>query len=167
MAQLPLQRGFESFMGYLSNEVYPYTHMLYGGCINTGEDRQDIWFGNDPYSIAPGQPDGYNDELHTNHIVQVIEKHDTSQPLFALLALQNPHSPYETPPERYVERIDWHLARLPSTNRPRATSVYNATVYQMGAVRGAHVTARQPLVVLLSQPAHTPHAPACSHRRRW
>ena len=163
MSQLPLQRGFESYMGYLSNEVYPYTHLLYGGCMNTGEDRQDIWYGNDPYSVAFGQPDGYNDELHTDHIVRVIEDHDPSQPLFALLALQNPHSPYETPPERYVERIDWHLGRLPSSNRPRATSVYNATVYQMGAVRVAACQRRLASALSASTQSHTEVTPSDSN----
>lgn len=53
------------------------------------------------------------DELHTGHIVRAIEAHDPDVPLFAYLALQNPHLPYEAPPPRYKQRVDAYHASLP------------------------------------------------------
>lgn len=83
------------------------------------------------------------DELHTGHIVRAIEAHDPDVPLFAYLALQNPHSPFEVPPPRYTQRVDAYHASLPhevtatARDGPEGPVLY----YMVHVVDDANVTA--------------------------
>ena len=130
MAQLPLQRGFSSYVGYLGNEIDPYNHTTEAWCVGASPVGSiDFWRGNQPWKGLHGR---FADELHTEHIVGAVAEHDLSTPIFVYLALQNPHSPYEMPPDRYVQGVKDHFATLKKEDMPLTEDDVLGNTYGMG-----------------------------------
>lgn len=79
----PLDRGFDSFKGFLGDMMDDYrTHRRHG--INYMRDgRREI------------DPDGHATDLFTQWAVDVVEQHDTRVPLFLYLAYNAPHVPVQ------------------------------------------------------------------------
>lgn len=80
----PQSRGFEHFYGNLVGEV-DYFSKERGGIIDWQRDRNFV------------EKDGYFTTLIGNEAVNIIEKHDTSGPLFLHVASLAPHAPCHAP----------------------------------------------------------------------
>jgi arylsulfatase A-like enzyme len=82
----PQNRGFDHFYGNLVGEVDYFTKER-GGIIDWQRDGKFL------------KEDGYYTTLIGNEAVNIIEKHDTSKPLFLYVASLAPHAPYQAPKE--------------------------------------------------------------------
>ena len=82
----PQNRGFDHFYGNLVGEVDYFTKER-GGIIDWQRDGRFF------------KEDGYYTTLIGNEAVNIIEKHDTSKPLFLYVASLAPHAPYQAPKE--------------------------------------------------------------------
>lgn len=80
----PQNRGFDHFYGNLVGEV-DYFSKERGGLVD--------WQRNGKF----GKEDGYYTTLIGNEAVNIIEKHNTSRPLFLYVASLAPHAPYQAP----------------------------------------------------------------------
>src|SRR5438874_6257165 len=89
----PNQRGFDEFFGFLGGDSsYYHAHVQRN---NTGLVEQS-----------------YLTDAFTREAVSFINNHAT-QPFFLLLAYNAPHSPYDTPPQTYMDRV----ANITDSNR--------------------------------------------------
>ncbi len=86
----PRQRGFDYQYGPLIGEIDYFTHEQHGVVD---------WYRNN--KLVKGR--GYSTTLLGNEAVNLIEKHDTSRPLYLYLAFNAPHAPYQAPQE-YLDR---------------------------------------------------------------
>jgi arylsulfatase A-like enzyme len=82
----PQNRGFDHFYGNLVGEVDYFTKDR-GGLIDWQRDGKF------------GKENGYFTTLIGNESVNIIEKHNTSTPLFLYVASLAPHAPYQAPQE--------------------------------------------------------------------
>jgi arylsulfatase A-like enzyme len=82
----PQNRGFDHFYGNLVGEVDYFTKER-GGLVDWQRDGRFF------------KEDGYYTSLIGNEAVKIIEKHDTSKPLFLYVASLAPHAPYQAPKE--------------------------------------------------------------------
>jgi arylsulfatase B len=82
----PQNRGFDHFYGNLVGEVDYFTKER-GGLVDWQRDGKFF------------KEDGYYTTLIGNEAVDIIEKHDTSKPLFLYVASLAPHAPYQAPKE--------------------------------------------------------------------
>lgn len=100
----PLDRGFDSFKGFLGDMMDDYrTHRRHG--INyMREGRREI------------DPEGHATDLFTQWAVDVVEQHDTRVPLFLYLAYNAPHVPVQ-PTDASLAAV---RARLPGLDEKRA-----------------------------------------------
>ena len=80
----PQNRGFDHFYGNLVGEVDYFTKER-GGLIDWQRDGKF------------GKENGYFTTLIGNEAVDIIEKHNTSKPLFLYVASLAPHAPYQAP----------------------------------------------------------------------
>lgn len=87
-AYTPLERGFETYFGYLGGGEDYYTHMASG--------YLDLL---DNYQPAFNYTGNYSAGLFANKSVEIIAAHNASEPLFLYLAMQSVHSPIECPAE--------------------------------------------------------------------
>ncbi|XP_072047296.1 arylsulfatase B-like [Amphiura filiformis] len=87
-ACLPTRRGFESFIGILMGHA---TH------IDQTRANINALFTNESaeWSYSNESNHIYSSELYTQHAVNIITNHNSSQPLFLYLSHQAPHSPME------------------------------------------------------------------------
>src|SRR5512137_129540 len=86
----PRQRGFDYQYGAMIGELDYFTH----------EEHQVLdWYRNN----KPVREKGYTTRLIGNDAVRLIEKQDTSRPLYLYLAFNAPHTPYQAP-QAYVDR---------------------------------------------------------------
>eukprot|EP00750_Incisomonas_marina_P011778 INCI16417.4.p1 GENE.INCI16417.4~~INCI16417.4.p1 ORF type:complete len:615 (+),score=98.04 INCI16417.4:276-1847(+) len=106
-AYTPIERGFDSYYGYLGGGEDYFTHMS-GGFVDFTADRDAVLNASGAYST----------ELFTNRSIDRILAHaaenEGSDPFFLLLAMQAIHSPLEAPAE-WVSKYDW------ITNKDRRT----------------------------------------------
>jgi len=96
----PTFRGFESFYGYYVGAQDYYTH-------RAGVRGMEFWFdfrdeprprcGKGCSRVATENLGKYSTHLFTSRSVNIIEKHNTSEPLFLYLAFQAMHNPSEVP----------------------------------------------------------------------
>lgn len=100
----PLERGFDSFKGFLGDMMDDYrTHRRHG--INYMRDgRREI------------DPEGHATDLFTQWAVDVVEQHDTRVPLFLYLAYNAPHVPVQ-PTDASLAAV---RARQPDLDEKRA-----------------------------------------------
>jgi arylsulfatase A-like enzyme len=86
----PRQRGFDYQYGAMIGELDYFTH----------EEHHVLdWYRDN----KPLREKGYTTQLIGNEAVRLIEKHDTSAPLYLYLAFNAPHTPYQAPQE-YIDR---------------------------------------------------------------
>ena len=98
---IPKGRGFDSSFGYLqaANDYYNET-------VSTCNVTQivDLWDFDKPGNDSNGTK--YEEELFQDHLLEVIEKHDPSTPLFLYYAAHIVHKPYQVP-EEYLKMFDF------------------------------------------------------------
>ncbi|XP_076450402.1 arylsulfatase B-like [Babylonia areolata] len=104
----PTERGFDSFLGYLTGGETYYHHS--SGALN--------------FSSGPGYDfrvnrtvdfkdfGSYSTNVFAERAVQILRNHDRSQPLFLYLAFQSVHEPLEVP-EKYEENYCSHMPEGP------------------------------------------------------
>ena len=86
----PKQRGFDYQYGAMIGELDYFTH----------EEHNVLdWYRDN----KPLQQKGYTTTLIGNEAVQLIDRHDTSKPLYLYLTFNAPHTPYQAPQE-YIDR---------------------------------------------------------------
>lgn len=86
----PRQRGFDYQYGAMIGELDYFTH----------EEHHVLdWYRNN----KPVREKGYTTQLLGKDAVRLIEKHDTSRPLYLYLAFNAPHTPYQAPQD-YIDR---------------------------------------------------------------
>ncbi|KAK7505089.1 hypothetical protein BaRGS_00003659, partial [Batillaria attramentaria] len=93
---LPVNRGFDSYLGFLTGSE---DHLTHETCYKQwcGFDMRD---GANPAPEWHGQ---YSTHVYTQRAVDIISKHNATQPLFLYLAYQAPHEPLEVP-SSYLEQ---------------------------------------------------------------
>lgn len=90
---LPNNRGFDTYYGYLTGSEEYFTHVR---CYDKfcGMDLRD--------NTKPTKADGkYSTELFTEKVIDIVQKHNTSQPLFLYVPFQAVHAPLQVP-DRYI-----------------------------------------------------------------
>jgi arylsulfatase A-like enzyme len=86
----PKQRGFDYQYGAMIGELDYFTR----------EEHHVLdWYRDN----SPVREEGYTTQLIGNDAVRLIEKHDTSAPLYLYLTFNAPHTPYQAPQE-YIDR---------------------------------------------------------------
>ena len=105
---LPSNRGFESFFGYLCGEEHYYSHDFVDPLIDDGTGGGSWVFKTEFSDFSALSADAhevqsdnttYSTILYLEEVIDILEEHDQSQPLFLEIALQNVHQPIETPPD--------------------------------------------------------------------
>eukprot|EP00927_Polykrikos_kofoidii_P045563 TRINITY_DN3958_c0_g1_i1.p1 TRINITY_DN3958_c0_g1~~TRINITY_DN3958_c0_g1_i1.p1 ORF type:complete len:587 (-),score=57.24 TRINITY_DN3958_c0_g1_i1:104-1714(-) len=103
--QMPISRGFDSFLGYLHDSCDYYTSTLSKesvvvptGCEKGGIDGiVDLTKNSGPAYGLNGTM--WLDYLFMNESIQLIDKHDTRDPLFLVHAFHSVHTPLNPPDE--------------------------------------------------------------------
>ena len=98
----PKGRGFMSSFGYFHHANDFYTEIAGGMC-----DQQhivDLWDYDKPAKDMNGTD--YEGALFRNHILDVVNQHDPSSPLFLYYAPHIVHAPLEVPDE-YLKKFDF------------------------------------------------------------
>ncbi len=102
---LPLQRGFDHHYGFYSGTTGYYSHKV--------SDKLS-WHRNE----RPVVESGYTTFLLAEEAVQLIERHDGSNPFFLYLAFNAPHLPKGVPPE--YEALYSHLPNADQRGQVKA-----------------------------------------------
>lgn len=105
---LPTSRGFDSFTGYLSDEINYFTHE-YPQPFGT-ESYVDFSEGTSVDGISPLSVSGtYSTQIYTEKIKNLIKTHDATtgehkgSPMFLYYAAQSVHGPMDAPPLSVLE----------------------------------------------------------------
>ncbi|XP_064610401.1 arylsulfatase B-like [Liolophura sinensis] len=88
---IPTWRGFDSFLGYYNSEEDYYTHEI-GGYL-------DLHDGELPVRNKTGVYSAY---MFADRAIDIISKHNASQPLFMYLPFQSVHRPIQVP-KKYTD----------------------------------------------------------------
>lgn len=100
----PQGRGFDTSLNYFNHANDYYTETA-GSCDRT--QIVDLWDTDKPASALNGTgPDNYEEGLFKQRILQIIEKHDPSTPLFLYYAAHIVHRPYQVPDD-YLKKFDF------------------------------------------------------------
>jgi len=101
----PLERGFDSFYGYLNGEEDYYTHTTWADGVVDLRDGCDI---------VRDKNGTYSSKMFMDRAISILKEHDKSNPLFLYLALQSVHAPRQTPPgwENAYTEIDDKVQRV-------------------------------------------------------
>lgn len=94
----PCTARLDTSLGFLRGWEYHYTQRAPAIKSNI-TDLVDLWDTNGP---AHGKNGTYSAFLYSGYVVDVINAHDISKPLFVYMAYQNTHQPLEVP-ESYRE----------------------------------------------------------------
>ena len=103
---IPKGRGFTTSFGYFhhANDYYKET----AGNCKQGDKHftpVDLWDTNQPATGKNGTgPDGYEEGLFEQHLLSIVEQHDTSKPLFLYYAPHIVHTPLQVP-QRYLDKF--------------------------------------------------------------
>ncbi|XP_013411686.1 arylsulfatase I-like [Lingula anatina] len=93
-AYLPTNRGFDSFYGIQHGRCDYYTHqrcdVVFGVC------GLDFWNNTRPDST---KNDTYATDIYVEQAIDIINKHNPSNPLYLYMAFQLPHEPLQVPAE--------------------------------------------------------------------
>ena len=127
---IPKGRGFDSSLCYFHHDN-DFFNETASKC--KGIPVVDLWGTDKPASNMNGTgPDNYEEGLFKEQILDIIDKHDPSTPLFLYYATHAPHDPYQVP-ESYMNSysfIDYYYRQ-----------VYHAMVAYVDDVVGAVVEA--------------------------
>ena len=101
----PQGRGFDTSLNYF-NHANDYYDETAGNCNKT--HIVDLWDTDKPASSLNGTgPDGnYEEGLFKERILQIINNHDPSTPLFLYYAAHIVHRPYQVP-DKYLKKFDF------------------------------------------------------------
>ena len=94
MEQMPTGRGFQSCFGYLDGFNDYYTEIFPLAKCN-GTEIVDLWDTDKPAHGVNGTD--YEEALFKNRVLSIINKHNTSTPLFLYYAPHLVHAPLEVP----------------------------------------------------------------------
>lgn len=107
-AQMPLARGFDSYLGYLADSVDHYTMTRPPKAVNTPGGCEEAGFTN-PYIVDFWQNEGPANDLNSSgawldsmtmdQTIKDIEDHDPDQPLLLIHAFASIHTPLDPPEE--------------------------------------------------------------------
>jgi len=89
---LPTSRGFDHQYGHYNGALDYFTHI---------RDKGLDWHRND----RPLRVEGYTTNLIADESVRLIERHDTSRPLFLYVPFNAPHSPFQAP-KSYIDMYE-------------------------------------------------------------
>ena len=100
----PKGRGFNTSLGYF-HHANDYFNETEGEC--SGTPIVDLWNTDKPAMGMNGTgPDNYEEGLFKERVLEVINNHDPSTPLFLYYAPHIVHMPYEVP-EAYLNMFDF------------------------------------------------------------
>jgi arylsulfatase B/arylsulfatase I/J len=97
---MPTRRGFDSFYGYLTGAEDYFSHTAKAGFPMWKE-----WKGLDFHrneQVVRNENGIYSTHLFTKEVINIIDQHNTSQPLFIYLPFQAVHGPLQVP-DSYME----------------------------------------------------------------
>ncbi|XP_033732498.1 arylsulfatase J-like [Pecten maximus] len=123
---LPNNRGFDTFYGYLAGSEDYYTKILCYGKNFCGKDLRDNYEKVDPV------PEEYSTEMYNNHVIDMINNYNSSQPMFMYLAFQAVHSPLQVP-SRYTDKY----AHIKNHNRRIYAGMVSAMDEAVGNITAA------------------------------
>eukprot|EP01059_Diplonema_ambulator_P035508 TRINITY_DN8374_c0_g1_i4.p1 TRINITY_DN8374_c0_g1~~TRINITY_DN8374_c0_g1_i4.p1 ORF type:complete len:505 (+),score=127.32 TRINITY_DN8374_c0_g1_i4:44-1516(+) len=113
-ANLPVNRGFNTSLGYLDGEEDHYNQTC-NGYIDMWNSNQPAYGYNgsscpadEPYCESPK----YNAYQYVTRSVEIISEHDPNTPLFLYHAFQETHVPYEVPLRFQNASVDYELRRV-------------------------------------------------------
>ena len=100
----PQGRGFDTSLNYFYHANDYYTETA-GSCNKT--KIVDLWDTDKPANTLNGTgPDNYEEGLFKERILQIINNHDPSTPLFLYYAAHIVHRPYQVP-DKYLKKFDF------------------------------------------------------------
>jgi len=141
-SQTPRRKGYDKFLGYLhhaNSYCSQRVPILSVGTFDICQNRfYDLWLENETYS-GPSFLAGtrYEEEIFSEHTLGVINKHDTSKPLFMFHAFHLLHSPLQIP-EVWLKNFTFMEVKGRSDELRRQ---YNAMVQYMDNEIGKFVNA--------------------------
>ena len=101
---IPTGRGFDTSFGYFNTYSDYYTEVL-GKC--NGTPTVDVWDTDKPTTGVNGTgPDNYEEALFAERLMQLVNNHDPSTPLFLYYAPYIAHGPLQVP-DRYVQKFSF------------------------------------------------------------
>jgi arylsulfatase B len=100
-ANLPINRGFDSHLGFLGGGEDHFTQRA-GALV-------DLWRDHGP---AHGENGTYSCDLYGGEVQKVIAAHEPSKPLFVYLPMHDTHSPYECTAKWMDPRVQQPLRQL-------------------------------------------------------
>eukprot|EP01060_Flectonema_neradi_P009096 TRINITY_DN16506_c0_g1_i1.p1 TRINITY_DN16506_c0_g1~~TRINITY_DN16506_c0_g1_i1.p1 ORF type:complete len:511 (+),score=114.92 TRINITY_DN16506_c0_g1_i1:174-1535(+) len=98
-ANLPINRGFDYHLGFLSGGEDHNTQRSY-----ETKNYVDLWNNNGP---AYGKNGTYSCFLYGQKAVDIIMNHDTDTPLFLYLPFHDTHAPYEDRPQYEDPKVNY------------------------------------------------------------
>lgn len=104
----PMGRGFQSSFGYFHHANDYYTEKA-GECMynKTHLTPVDLWDTDKPATNMNGTgPDKYEEGLFKQHLLDVVAKHNVSQPLFLYYAPHIVHTPLQVP-DSYLQKFSF------------------------------------------------------------
>eukprot|EP00931_Biecheleriopsis_adriatica_P012761 TRINITY_DN11397_c0_g1_i1.p1 TRINITY_DN11397_c0_g1~~TRINITY_DN11397_c0_g1_i1.p1 ORF type:complete len:554 (-),score=37.98 TRINITY_DN11397_c0_g1_i1:215-1660(-) len=93
----PMGRGYETWFGYYHHANDYWTQKVTGGGPTGCGPLVDLWNTTGPARGKNGT--AYEEEMFTNNTLDVIDRHNTSEPLFLFHAFHQIHAPLEVPAE--------------------------------------------------------------------
>jgi arylsulfatase I/J len=100
----PQGRGFDSSFGYFHHANDFYTETA-GACSKT--PVVDLWDTDKPaHGVNGTGPDNYEEGLFKEHLLQIVNNHDTTKPLFLYYAPHIVHTPLQVPDE-YLNKFSF------------------------------------------------------------
>lgn len=101
--------GFASYTGFYSGGEDYYTHVSSGAYDFRNDPEPNCRKGCS--QVDSGAQGDYSGLVFSSAAVDVVNKHDTSKPLFLYLAYQNVHAPAEVP-QSYMDRYNTTIKDL-------------------------------------------------------
>lgn len=97
---LPTRRGFDTYFGYLtgSEDYFSHIRCVPISSLNQTRCALDLREGEE---VATAYTGAYSTELFSERAVNIIQKHNSKQPLFLYVAMQAIHGPLQVP-QRYL-----------------------------------------------------------------
>ena len=100
----PQGRGFDTSFGYYHHANDYYSEVM-GSCNNT--NVVDLWdTGKPAHGVNGTGQDNYEEALFRDHVLDVINNHDPSTPLFLYYAPHIVHAPLQVP-DSYAEKFSF------------------------------------------------------------